>query len=302
MAEEVVGPDVLDRICPMMMRWSNFLESLNLSFQYTFLQAPCSPTITDKGCSRGYTRLLQSHSPRPNWIGSVTTVAFEILFATARSTPFLSHAISPTNMARSTSEPVSIRSRACRRIVHGTKSQEGHCQISVLGRTVMPRKLILLSPPRTDKYLVLKYFPTELWSTLDPRGKSLEWQASGSLLPESSLPKSKTKRKRLEYTDGEDVEEDVVISGSRRKRVVTRDDPTRRPGQKEGLEAEDQYGPEAEEIEDDAEGPEEAFEDSDFEESDDGGNDDYNAENYFQGGGDEDNEDGGGGGEDGINF
>jgi DNA-directed RNA polymerase III subunit RPC7 len=53
-------------------------------------------------------------------------------------------------------------------------------------------------------------------------------------------------------------------------------------GQRQGMEAEDDYGPDAEQANEDDQDGEEVVEDSAFEESDDGAGDDYNAENYFE--------------------
>jgi DNA-directed RNA polymerase III subunit RPC7 len=94
----------------------------------------------------------------------------------------------------------------------------------------------------------------------------------------------------------QETDEDVVPSG-RPEKKIKKDDPTKRKGQKRGLEAEDDYGPDMEEEGDDAEAGEEAEQDSAFSESDDG-DDDYNAERYFEDGERDDGDDGGGGEED----
>jgi hypothetical protein len=95
----------------------------------------------------------------------------------------------------------------------------------------------------------------------------------------------------------QETDEDVVPSG-RPEKKMKKDDPTKRKGQKRGLEAEDDYGPDIEEEGDDAEPGEEAEQDSAFSESDDGDDDDYNAERYFEDGERDDGDDGGGGEED----
>ncbi len=102
------------------------------------------------------------------------------------------------------------------------------------------------------------------------------------------------KRRRVS-SPSEDEDEDAVIAPNRRKGAQKRgkDVPTD-GGQRKGLEAEDDYGPDAEQANDDDQDGEEVVEDSVFEESDDGAGDDYNAENYFDAGDEDDFDDGGG--------
>ena len=156
----------------------------------------------------------------------------------------------------------------------------------------------------------MKFFPKELWSVLDPKRQNPAWETLGPLLPDppgiNTTAKSKRKaeamplqnargkRRRLS-TPSEDEEDDVAIAPGRRKRAQKRDkDLPADAGQRKGLEAEDDYGPDVEQVNEEDQDGEELVEDSAFEESDDGAGDDYNAENYFDGGDDDDFDDGGG--------
>jgi len=144
---------------------------------------------------------------------------------------------------------------------------------------------------------VLEFFPKELWSVLDPKKISPEWQT----LPNQKDAKSDADRKRKrEAVDDEDEEEDEdeVLTAGRKKRPQKRDDPTKQKGQKKGLEAEDDYGTDKEEAAEDPDAADEPEQDSEFSESDDGAGDDYNAENYFDAGEDDDVDEGGGGDDD----
>lgn len=68
--------------------------------------------------------------------------------------------------------------------------------------------------------------------------------------------------------------------------------------QKKGLDAEDDYGVDPDQAEDEDHEGQEIAEDSSFEESDDGAGDDYNAEAYFDAGDDDNLDEGGAGGDD----
>ncbi|KAH7046067.1 DNA-directed RNA polymerase III, subunit Rpc31 [Macrophomina phaseolina] len=128
--------------------------------------------------------------------------------------------------------------------------------------------------PRLDtRPYVMRFFPEELWTTLDPTTK-----------PGANAAALKKRRKMLKIalstklTRLEELEEDGDLGG--------RDDDD------DDLEKEDEdnAGPEAEEEQDD-----------DFEEDEDD-DDDYNAENYFDNGEDDDYGDEGGGGGDDYDF
>lgn len=156
----------------------------------------------------------------------------------------------------------------------------------------------------------MKFFPKELWPILDPKRQNPAWETLGPLLPDppgvdttlkgkrkaESMPthNARGKRRRVSTpSDGED--DDIAIAPGRRKRAQKRDnDVPTDGGQRKGLEAEDDYGQDAEQANDDDKDGEEVVEDSAFEESDDGAGDDYNAENYFDAGDDDDFDDGGG--------
>lgn len=127
--------------------------------------------------------------------------------------------------------------------------------------------------PRLDtRPYIMRYFPEELWTTLDPTTK-----------PGANAAALKKRRKMLKIalstklTRLEELEEDGDLGG--------RDDD-------DDLEKEEDEdaGPEAEEEQDD-----------DFEEDEDD-DDDYNAENYFDNGEDDDYGDEGGGGGDDYDF
>jgi DNA-directed RNA polymerase III subunit RPC7 len=156
----------------------------------------------------------------------------------------------------------------------------------------------------------LKFFPKELWSTLDPKRQNPAWNTLGRLLPDppgidtaakgkrkaDAMPKqnARGKRRHVDIPSADD-EDDVAIVPGRPKRAQKRDkDVAADAGQRKGLEAEDDYGPDAEQANDEDQDGEEVVEDSAFEESDDGAGDDYNAENYFDAGDDDDLDDGGG--------
>lgn len=154
---------------------------------------------------------------------------------------------------------------------------------------------------------------------MDPERQNPAWETLGPLIPDPpgfSTMKAKRKaefrpqvqtargKQRRIGTLSEDEDEVEVVAPGRRKRAQKRDkDPPIASGQRKGLEAEDDYGPEAEKAEDeDKEGEEAAVEDSEFEESDDGAGDDYNAENYFDAGDDDADFDEAAGDDDGGTF
>lgn len=166
-------------------------------------------------------------------------------------------------------------------------------------------------PDLSTRSYFLKYFPKELWSTLDPKRQNPAWNTLGPLLPDppgmntSAKGKRKahilptqnppSKRRHVGTPSDDEEEDDVAIAPGRRKRAQKREkDVSKDNGQRKGLEAEDDYGPDNEQANDDDQDGEEVQEDSAFEESDDGAGDDYNAENYFDGGDDDDFDDGGG--------
>lgn len=157
--------------------------------------------------------------------------------------------------------------------------------------------------------LVLKFFPKELWSTLDPKRQNPAWTTLGPLLPDPPgvntnakgkrkagvMPTQNVAGKRRHVGTSSDDDDDVILASDRRKRSqkLGKDVPND-AGQRKGLEAEDEYGQDAEQPNEDDQDGEEVVEDSAFEESDDGAGDDYNAENYFDAGEDDDFDDGGG--------
>ena len=104
-----------------------------------------------------------------------------------------------------------------------------------------------------------------------------------------------------EKEDGSDSEGLLTSARGTAKKRHKRDrtDPTvRQPGQRRGLEAEDDI-PDVDQDEEDDQDAEDAPQDSDFEEGSEDDVDDYNAEQYFESGEGDDFEDGGGaGGED----
>jgi hypothetical protein len=107
------------------------------------------------------------------------------------------------------------------------------------------------------------------------------------------------KGKREDLDDGDEAEDEGdVITPGRKKRPKKRDEITTRKGQKQGLEAEDDLGSDADERAEDPDAVDELEQDSEFSESDGGAHDDYNAEGYFDDGENDDVEDGGGADED----
>ena len=144
-----------------------------------------------------------------------------------------------------------------------------------------------------DNVIVLKYFPQELWSTLDPKRKASEWKTLEQHMPKapaSTLAGSSTAGTggiKIYETDREEDEDEegVRAAGRKKRRKLQRDDPTNQ-GQKKGLEAEDDE--QAENV------------DTDFSESEDGAGDDYDAEQYFETGENDDMDDGGGDNDDGV--
>jgi len=107
------------------------------------------------------------------------------------------------------------------------------------------------------------------------------------------------KGKREDLDDGDEAEDEGdVIAPGRKKRPKKRDEIAKQKGQKQGLEAEDDLGSDADERAEDPDAIDEPEQDSEFSESDDGTHDDYNAEGYFDGGEDDDLDDGGGADED----
>lgn len=167
-----------------------------------------------------------------------------------------------------------------------------------------------LLPDLSARPYILKFYPKELWPTLDPKRQNPAWKTLGPLLPDppdanaaakgkrkaDTMAPQKAPSKRTHVgTPSEDEEDDVTITPGRRKRALKpKKDVTTTGGQRKGLEAEDDYGPDNEQANDDDQDGEEVLEDSAFEESEDGAGDDYNAENYFDGGDADDFEDGGG--------
>lgn len=156
----------------------------------------------------------------------------------------------------------------------------------------------------------MKFFPKELWSNLDPKRQNPAWETLGPLLPDppgvNTAVKGKRKaeamttqnmrgKRRHVGIDSDDEEDDTAFAPGHRKKPQKREkDLLPDAGQRKGLEAEDDYGPDAEQANDeDQDGEEEVVDDSAFEESDDGAGDDYNAENYFDAGDEDDFDDGG---------
>lgn len=108
-----------------------------------------------------------------------------------------------------------------------------------------------------------------------------------------STQKALGKRRKIGMSS--DDEDDVIIASDRQKRAQKRGkDVPNDAGQRKGLEAEDEYGQDAEQLNEEDQDGEEVVEDSAFEESDDGAGDDYNAENYFDAGEEDEFDDGGG--------
>ncbi|OJJ48902.1 hypothetical protein ASPZODRAFT_60873 [Penicilliopsis zonata CBS 506.65] len=135
-------------------------------------------------------------------------------------------------------------------------------------------------PRLQGRTYVMKFFPRELWSTIQP-----SFKGDGAGL---DFPVTKISFKRGFEDDDEEEEEDAA---KRRRRT-------------DGEEGEDDEAAERDEeadrelLEDDEDAEEEIVDD-DFEEDDDEMGGDYNAEQYFDGGDDEYGEDGfgdGGGG------
>ena len=155
----------------------------------------------------------------------------------------------------------------------------------------------------------LRFFPRELWSTLDPAKKNPAWQTLPPKLQrprQAAKPLLKCKRPVVEESDTEgehaSSDSDAVVTASRRNRENSlgasnkkqkTNNPTQRHGQKAGLEAEDDI-PDVEQNEDEGDEAEDVPQDSDFSESDEDGGDDYNAEQYFDDGERDDVDDAGG--------
>ena len=137
--------------------------------------------------------------------------------------------------------------------------------------------------------------PRELWSTVDPKKADPIWKTlKRQKVPRKAKQKAGVaetggKRKRAgEEEEAEDEEEDIITSSRRKKRRKPAD-PTKREGQKDGLEAEDDLaGSGAENVDDIGSGDDLEPEDSDFSEGDLAGGDDYDAEGYFEAGEDDD--------------
>lgn len=171
---------------------------------------------------------------------------------------------------------------------------------------------------RGDYGYSLTMFPQELWGVLDPEQTNPEWKKlPKDAIAFTSLDKStygkKRKKNKLDFDrfgQDEDVsaakeeidsdDEDPIRGAGNRKRARQED---RRAGgdivvgEKQGLEAEDEYEREANPEDDDEDGGEDEPVDSDFSEDEDAMND-YNAENYFDDGEDDAGDDGDGGGDD----
>ncbi|ERF76339.1 hypothetical protein EPUS_04197 [Endocarpon pusillum Z07020] len=169
-----------------------------------------------------------------------------------------------------------------------------------------PKRLL---PDLSTRPYVLKFFPKELWSTLDPKRQNPAWTTLGPLLPDPPgantnakgkrkaevMPTQNVPGKRRHVGTSSDDDDDVILASDRRKRAQKLgNDVPNSAGQRKGLEAEDEYGQDAEQPNEDDQDGEEVVEDSAFEESDDGAGDDYNAENYFDAGEEDDFDDGGG--------
>lgn len=181
--------------------------------------------------------------------------------------------------------------------------------------------------------IVLKFFPKELWSTIDPKGamqNKLSTLRNVNSIDANQGESSEGKGAKRKFS--EDDDEDVVTSPTRTtKRKHTTDDvhedddellprelrdfadadeiddaPTRKK-KKIRIGSDDEEN-EIEISEDDAEQPAEGEEedvDDDFEDDEDDMADDYNAEGYFDAGDDKGGEDGdvdGGGGAGGDDY
>lgn len=172
----------------------------------------------------------------------------------------------------------------------------------------------------------LKFFPRELWSTIDPQRKDPLWN---TVTPTSSDSKTRKRKRPVSAVRSsedeqqqdddarlnvatvgpssdleEDSDSDGPLSSVRRPRPTghaaktqkKNHDPTvGQVGQKRGLEAEDDI-PDVEQDDEDDQEADEPPQDSEFEEGSDDEADDYNAENYFDAGEGDDFEDGAGGG------
>lgn len=172
---------------------------------------------------------------------------------------------------------------------------------------------------RGDYGFSLVMFPPELWGVCDPEQKGPEWKT----LPEDSIAfaslgrKSNVKRKKKRTLDfdgfgpdedgdaaknEDDSEDEDPIRGAgdrkRSRKEARRAGGNKIVGEKQGLDAEDEFEREVNpEEEEEEEAGEDEPEDSDFSEDEDGA-DDYNAENYFDDGEDDGGDDGDGGGGD----
>ena len=154
---------------------------------------------------------------------------------------------------------------------------------------------------RGDYGYTLSMFPEELWGVLDPERRLPDWEnVKEDSVAYASLgrrPIRKRRRKGLDYerldreqavtgeveAEGEESEdEDAIKAGGRRKR---RKEAGGEPGQRQGMDAEDDIDAEAvaDELDDDAGSDEPA--DSEYSEESDAA--DYNAEQYFDAGEDD---------------
>lgn len=188
---------------------------------------------------------------------------------------------------------------------------------------------------RGDYGFTLGVFPQELWGCLDPEGRGEEWKGlaedavAWAGLPSSKRPgyantnagakrKKTTRRDRLDFErfggadedgigdgvvtkeeGGDSEDEDPVRGAGERKRArmeARRAGGAVPVGEKQGLEAEDDYERDINPEDEEEDGGEDEPVDSDFSEDEDAMND-YNAENYFDDGEDDMGDDGDGAGE-----
>lgn len=171
---------------------------------------------------------------------------------------------------------------------------------------------------RGDYGYSLTMFPQELWGVLDPDQANPEWK----ILPEDAVAfaslgrKAVVKRKKKAKLDFDRFGQDDDVDATKEDDDSDDEDPIRGAGnrkrqrqegrraggekvagEKQGLEAEDEYDREVNPEDEEEDGGEEEPVDSDFSEDEDAMND-YNAENYFDDGEDDAADDGDGGGDD----
>ncbi|KAL9112864.1 MAG: hypothetical protein Q9227_002941 [Pyrenula ochraceoflavens] len=193
-------------------------------------------------------------------------------------------------------------------------------------RYVKPTRTL---PDLSKRTYSLQFFPRELWSTLDPKRKSAEWQkvkssthsakkpgrrkrAAAAFEPTSSddegnsdLDLSSNRKRARPEVDEDDEGSDIEPERRRRRQNVKIHDPTKKKkGEKEGLEAEDEIEEEPREDGDgnkeDEEGEaEESVVDSAFSDEDDIAEGDY-GDNFFDNGEGDDEGFGDDGGDEGM--